>query len=176
MVLPESQCDPQVLSTVLGFSDVHRREWDVEDLKAMLRHQLGVPLYLSLGTLSAEVSHELGKWSPEHRLMTLGQLLQHDRPPLEVLKLIKRFAKMCRSDRDNPLQSEIVMLMYYVSIVTALVRLNQPISVLPPASLKRGLSWLSAQPWMDDEVHVLLNEGLSYLNSRKSGAEEMSAE
>jgi len=83
----------------------------------------------------------------------------------ELLRLIKRFAKTCRSDRYNSLPAELVMLLYYASISAALVRLGQPISDLPPASLRRGMTWLSDQSWVEEEVKSLLRDGLRYVDT-----------
>jgi hypothetical protein len=100
--------------------------------------------------------------------MTLGELLRHEHPPLELLKLVKRFAKICRRSPENPLPSEIVMFLYYASITVALLRLNETISELTDPSLMRGLNWLHVQMWMPEEMRSLLQEGLSFLRSRNS--------
>ena len=161
----QTQRDPRSVSTLLEFREVHRHEWAPQELRDMLRHQFDAPLQLGLGTLSAEVAHRLRESQPPlDPLMTLGQLLHHPRPPVELLRLVKRFAKMCRSDRANPLPSELVMLLYYASISAALARLDEPISDLPPASLRRGLTWLSDQSWVEQDVKSLLLDGLSRLN------------
>ena len=165
MTTPETQSDPRVLSTMLGFSDLNRNEWDPQDLQAMLRHQLGAPLCLSLGILASEVAHELRQAAPESPLMTLGELLQHPQPPLEVLNLVKRFAKICRGDEQNPLPSEIVIFLYYASITAARARLGTSISQLPHESLEQGLSWLDQQPWMAAEMRPLLQEGVALFRS-----------
>ena len=137
--------------------DVHRHEWSTAELRDMLRHQMAAPLHLSLGTLSGEVAHQLRSIDPPlDRLITLGHLLRHRDPPIELLKLIKRFAKMCRNDPENPLPSEIVMLLYYASIAVAWERCRARISDLSPAALRRGLKWLVAQPWVEDETKLLL--------------------
>ena len=138
----------------------------------MLRHQLAAPLQLSLGTLSAEVAHQ-AKEAEVDPLLTLEQLLNHAHPPVELLKLVKRFAKMCMRDRENPLPSEIVMLLYYASIAASMVHLERPITELTPASLHRGLAWLSIQEWVTDDVRALLRQGLDHL--RDNGASGNSA-
>jgi hypothetical protein len=162
---PQSQQpDQRALSTMLEFHDVHRHAWGPQELREMLCHQLAAPLRLSLGTLSGEVAHQISEARPPvEPLLTLRQLLHHPQPPLELLKLVKRFAKLCRSDRHNPLPSEIVMLLYYASIAAALVRTKQQISGVGPTALHRGLTWLGAQPWVDDEMRSLLKEGLNHL-------------
>jgi hypothetical protein len=171
MALPETKTDPPLMSTMLDLHDVHVHEWGPQELKEMLRHQLSVPMQMSLGTLSAEVAHQV-KEAQVDPLLTLEQLLSHPHPPVELLKLVKRFAKLCMRDRENPLPSEIVMLLYYVSIAASLVRLDQPISELTPASLGRGLTWLSTQEWVTDDVRLLLREGLSRLGSREQEQEQ----
>src|SRR4051812_15896014 len=125
----DTQADPRSLSTMLRFDDIHRHQWSTRDLKDMLTHQLAAPLHLGLGPLSAEVTELLRAGAEPHNpRMTLGELLRHAHPPLELLKLVKRFAKICRRSPENPLPSEIVMFMYYASITVALLRLNESIS------------------------------------------------
>jgi hypothetical protein len=165
--------DPRVMSTMLDLVDAHRHEWNTAELQEMLRHQLSSPLQLSLGTLSGEVAHQIRQAQPPvPPLITLAELLVAPQPPLEILRLVKRFAKMCRRDRENPLPSEIVMLLYYVSISAALVRVGEAISNLPPTSLKHGLDWLCEQPWLTDEIRALLRDGLDQLRSIETDPEE----
>ena len=156
------ELDPRGLSTMLEFREVQRHEWQPQELAAMLRHHFDAPLHLSMGTLSAEVAHQLRQANPPlDPLMTLGQLLHHPQPPVELLRLVKRFAKLCRRDPDNPLPSEMVMLLYYASIVAAMTRAHEEITELSPASLRRGLRWLSAQTWIDQGMRALLQDGLN---------------
>ena len=156
------ELDPRGLSTMLEFREVQRHEWQPQELAAMLRHHFDAPLHLSMGTLSAEVAHQLRQANPPlDPLMTLGQLLHHPQPPVELLRLVKRFAKLCRRDPENPLPSEMVMLLYYASIVAAMTRAEDQITELSPASLRRGLRWLSAQTWIDEEMRSLLQDGLN---------------
>ena len=158
----ERELDPRGLSTMLEFREVQRHEWQPQELAAMLRHHFDAPLHLSMGTLSAEVAHQLRQATPPlDPLMTLGQLLHHPQPPVELLRLVKRFAKLCRRDPENPLPSEMVMLLYYASIVVAMTRAHEEITELTPASLRRGLRWLSAQIWIDEEMRSLLQDGLN---------------
>jgi hypothetical protein len=155
------------MSTMLEFREVHRHEWSADELRAMLRHQFAAPLHLSLGTLSGEVAHQLRRCEPPlDPLLTLGELLRLPRPPVELLELVKRFAKACRSDPYNPLPSEVVMLLYYTSISVAMQRLNQPISHLGPGALRRGLTWLCEQPWVDEEIRSVLSDGLRHLDPK----------
>jgi hypothetical protein len=167
MTIPELQADPHALSTMLQTNPGHRHEWSQLDLRDMLAHQLAAPLHLALGPLSAEVTHflETGQ-GPFDSGITLRELLAHQSPPLELLILVKRFAKICRRSPDNPLPSEIVMFLYYASITAATTQLNEAISDLNDASMIRGLQWLCAQPWMSGEMRTMLQERLDVLLSR----------
>ena len=160
-----ADASPRAVSTLLEFREIHGpTTWNTGELQAMLRHQLAAPLCLSLGVLSGEVAHQLHETTPRlDPLLTLGQLLAHPQPPLALLVLVKRFAKICRSDPDNPLPGELVMLMYYASIAIAQVRMRQPISELPTAELRRGLRWIAAQAWMEPTMRELLVDAMEHL-------------
>ena len=165
MATPQTQTDPRALSSMLEFQE-HQHTWSTEDLRAMLGHQLAAPLHLSLGTLSAEASHQVRQIKPPlNPLLSLEQLLGLDHPPVELLKLVKRFAKICMGDHENPLPSEIVMVLYYTSIAAALVRLGEPISRLPAESLQHGMRWLIDQPWLTQELRDLLNNALTHVSA-----------
>ena len=152
------------MSTLLELDQPHRHAWQADELRTMLQHQFAVPLTLGLGTLSAEVAHELRESQPPlDPLLSLGRLLHHPHPPTRVLRLIKRFAKMCRHDKENPLPPEIVMFLYYVSIALALIRGQERISDLPDSRLRRGLKWLRNMPWLDAPTHQIVNEALEFL-------------
>ena len=163
--VPES-VDPLAISTLLELGGSPRHCWRPNELDKMLRHHLAAPLHLSLGVLSAEVAHRLRESGPGvDRMMTLGQLLEHPEPPVELLKLVKRFAKLCKSDPDNPLPSEIVMLLYYASIAAAMTRTKTQITDLPARPLRRGMKWVSTQPWISSELRTLFTSALAQLET-----------
>jgi len=66
------------------------------------------------------------------------------------------------------------MLLYYASIAAAMVRLDQAISNLGSASLKRGMGWLITQEWLTDELRVLLNSGRGRLEAHGESSGEHS--
>jgi len=152
----------QAVSTFLDLQQFQRHEWGPTELRDMLRHQLAAPLQLSLGIFSGQVAHEIRQARPApDPLMTMHDLLHHQKPPLELLRLVKRFAKSCRNDPENPLPGEIVMLLYYASIGMAMMRLGEQISGLPRGALRRGLRWVSSQGWVDDEMRTLLRQAMA---------------
>jgi hypothetical protein len=165
------QPNPLAVSTLLDFREVNRHAWAAEELAAMSRHQLAAPLQLSLGVLSGEVAHQLRVADPPvNPLMTLGQLFEHEHPPIELLKLVKRFAKICKRDPNNPLPSEIVMLLYYGSIAAAMTRTSERITDLPAAPLRRGMNWMSNQPWVTEQMRGQLREAIAQLDRERDSA------
>jgi len=162
-----TDADRRAVSTMLDFHQLQRQSWQPQELADILLHQLSAPLFLSLGTLSGEVTHQLRQSQPAlDPLLTLNQLLHLPQPPVELLRLVKRFAKNCRSDPDNPLPAEIVMLLYYASIAVAQTRTDQSISDLPASALHRGLRWVSNQVWVDEQMRDLLRETLTRLDAQ----------
>jgi hypothetical protein len=169
MTEPSTQNDRQAISTMLQFDENRLHRWSTRDLRDMLLHQLAAPLHLGLGPVAEDVSRQLrAGLEPMDLRMTLGDLLMHPKPPIELLKLVKQFAKLCRRNPNHPLPSEIVMFLYYASIAVALLKTTEPISELSDPSIRRGLFWLSVQLWMPDEMKSLLNEGLLLLSTRGS--------
>jgi hypothetical protein len=162
---------PAAVSTLLDFRETSRHQWAAEELAAMFRHQLAAPLQLSLGVLSGEAAHQLRLVDPPvNPLLTLGQLFADPNPPVELLKLVKRFAKICRGDPNNPLPSEIVMMLYFGSIAVALTHTTQQISDLPPGPLRRGMKWMSNQSWVTDQMRDLLREAIARLDRDSDSA------
>ena len=155
------------LSTLLEFQAPHRHVWQIDDLRRMLKHQLAAPLQLSLGVLSVEVAHRLRAANPPVQpMLSMGQLFELERPPLELLKLVKRFAKLCRDDAENALPSELVMLMYYASIAVAMTRLGTSISNLSDTALNRGLRWLAQQRWVDESTRGILEHAIAVMGAQ----------
>jgi hypothetical protein len=154
-----ANADPRAISTLLEFRDIRRAIWHPGELAAMLRHQLDAPIHLSLGTFSGEAAYLLRHAKPPlDPLLTLHQLFCHAQPPLELLRLVKRFAKSCRSDPEHPLPGEIVMLLYYASIAAAQVRLGESISDLTPELLRRGVRWVLSRAWVDTDLREMLSQ------------------
>src|SRR4051812_49312419 len=118
---PMYQTHPRSLATLLDVGGRDPNFWMPEELKDVLRHQLQAPLLFDLKTVDREVRAaadgpaSLPGWkrpTPERAPevappASFGDLLQHPRPPLELLRLTKEFAKASDSRSDNPLPPEV---------------------------------------------------------------------
>jgi hypothetical protein len=122
---------------------------------------MAVPLEFDLGNVkdSATIA------GPRPMLSTtFANLLQHPKPHLAMLQRVKRFAKACRNDPHGPLPQEVATVLYFASLVAALLRHQQRITSLDDAALRQGVEWVLAQQWIDDSTRSLFQEALSYLS------------
>lgn len=136
------QSDPHLLSDLMGLD---AQTWQPEELGAIFRHQLQTSLAVDLGVTG-----------PPN---TFGELLQDPRPPLELLIRTKDFGKQHRNDPASPLPHDIATVLYFAGIVAALTRCDQRITQLDDDSLRAGIEWVMALPWLDEPTRALFNEG-----------------
>jgi hypothetical protein len=155
--------DPQQLASLLDVESAAAdpsNVWRPEELAAILRHQLAVPLGEEFGerirTLAADLE-SAGKYLGLAS-RTFGELLREPAPPLEALELIKQFAKVARARRDSLLPPEVATVLYFASILVARRRHGVRITSLPDAAIAEGGRWIVAQPWVSDDVKSLTSE------------------
>jgi RNA polymerase sigma-70 factor (ECF subfamily) len=146
---------------------------DPPDPAAALRQLLTAPVLLDLGDVSPKLAQELRTWTERQGLLvkSLGDVLQHPNPSLELLRIVKQFAKDNRSNPDSPLPREVATVLYYASLAAALVRYGERITRHQDAALQKGFQWALEQSWVDDATKGLFQEGMKRLGS-SSGAQE----
>ncbi len=142
------------------------RLWRPEELAAIFRHQMSAPMLVDLGSFDAATASRLKTLSDAQGLVlkSFTDLFHHPAPPLELLQLVKNFAKANIDHPDSGLPGEIASALYYSSIASALVHLDARISQLPDAELLRGFRWLEEQPWLDEKTKSLLAEAKKKLS------------
>lgn len=160
--------DPQQLASLLDVESAAAdpsNVWRPEELAAILRHQLAVPLGEELGEPILAVGRELESAGKYRGLAshTFGELLLGEpTPPLEALELIKQFAKVARARRDSLLPPEVATVLYFASILIARHRHGVRITSLPEAAIAEGGRWIVAQPWVGNDVKSLTSEILDH--------------
>ena len=77
--------------------------------------------------------------------MTLGELLLHPSPPVDLLLLVKQFAKLAHHSLASALPHELLSALYHASSVAAMVRSGRRISRLTNEAMRRGLIWACHQ-------------------------------
>ena len=158
----------KVLADLLATGEERAQLWRPEDLAAMFRHQMSTPMLVDLGSLDERTAARLRTLSEAQGLVlkSFADLFHHPSPPLELLKLVKDFAKSNLDHPESGLPGEIASALYYLSIAAALVRLDERISQLSDADLQGGLRWTSGQAWLDEPTKALLAAALRKLSDR----------
>ena len=154
--------DPAMLSRLMAL-DAEGGGWGEQELGDILRHQLRAPLLFDLGKLTPAGEVELRQFAHAGgRIESFGDLLHHRAPPVELLVLVKEFAKSGRTGHGS-LPREIATLLYYASIAAALVRQGRRITRMEDAGLREGLRWAVGQPWVDEPTRQVLREAIEKL-------------
>jgi hypothetical protein len=161
-VLQVIESNPHPMAQLFECGTDESRDWQPEELREILRQLWSEPLQFDLHPSSREAAKTLGSPTPMGRSVveTYGDLLRHAAPPLEILRLVKSFAKASYEHPDSPMPRPIALLLYFLSITLALVRCDCRITCLDDCVLRRGLRWYASQRWVDETVRNLFQEGL----------------
>ena len=160
------------LATLMATGEERARLWRPDELAAMFRHQMSAPMLVDLGTFDPRTATRLRTLSEGQGLLlkSFADLFHHPAPPIELLELIKDFAKANLDHPESGLPDEIATTLYYTSIAAALIRLDAHISQLPDADLQRGLRWTMEQAWLDEKTKELLGKALGKASGGQKGA------
>ncbi len=174
MIDRHSDRDTRMLETLLSPGFEQQRVWQPEELGAMLEHQWGAPLEADLGALPPQQARLLTRLCDADRLLlkSYGDIFSHPMPPVEILEMIKDYAKRNMASADVELPEDIAKLLYVLSIVVARLRCGKRITSQPDAVIRRNLEAVLAQPWMTPPVVKLLHEGLGVFADQPNESEE----
>jgi len=156
----------QQLSALMASGEERGPLWRPEELAAMFRHQMSAPVLMDLGSFDPRTANQLKTLTAAQGLLlsSFADLFNHSNPPIQLLQLVKDFAKANLDHPESGLPREIATALYYASIAAALVRLGKRISQLPDADLRRGLRKTSEQSWLDERTKALLAEALKEIS------------
>ena len=152
--------DGGALASMFDAAGIPARLWRSEDLSVVLRHQLAAPVVVDLSTLrgvGAEQVELLARGgAADPPICTFHDLLYHPRPPVELLALAKRFAKLARRAHGSiAMPAEVAGVLYFASIFVAQTRCGVRISNLSDEHLREGVQWVLGQPWIDRATRAL---------------------
>lgn len=159
--------NPKLLAKMVQLSTHPSRVWQAHELGPMLRHQLSAPVQFDLAGINFRLAGKLAGLCAAQGLLirSIDDLLHHPEPPLELLDLLKRFARANAASPESPFPQEIASLLYFASIAAALVRWRHRLSTLDDAALIAGFQSQIAQPWVDDRTRALFRKALESLAS-----------
>ena len=155
-----SRPPPKRLGEIMELGLRARATWRPEELQAVLEYQLAAPMQFDLGGLDPGLTRKLRTLSAAEGLLlqSLRDLFQHPHPPLDLLTLVKGFAKSSSEYPDSPYPREVALVLYYLSIAVALLRCQTRITSLSDEELSRGLDWALEQKWLDEASRQTLAE------------------
>jgi len=155
----------KALAALMESGEERSTLWQADELASIFRHQMNSPMLVDLGGFDPRTAHRLESLGEAKGLVlrSFADLFHHPAPPLELLELVKDFAKANVDHPESGLPSDIASALYYASIAAALVRLKSRISKLTDADLRRGLDWALTQPWLDQKTKGLVSEALQEL-------------
>ena len=166
--------DASLLARMMELKSDEGTLWEADDLEGILEHQLAASLEADLADLRPGLRgrlEELGA-AGGPPIATFKDLLEHPRPPLELLELTKRFAKRCRSNPEGPLPDDIATVLYLAAIAAAMTRCGTRITKLGDEGVRHGLEWAVRQPWLDASTRELLEQGCEVLRGPGSGSQQ----
>ena len=137
--------------------------WSATDLHAILCHQLDADVEFDLthfGGVAKETLTSVRTLSADNQPCTFGQMLTSAEPPLEVLDMIRRFAKRLRTQESAGIPKEVATVLYYAAIAAARLRHGASLSKLDDEALRSGLNWGLEQTWLTEPLRALFAETL----------------
>lgn len=139
--------------------------WLPEELGALWRHQISSPVtFESLERdWQGPGETQVNGTSPKRGGLSLSEILFQPNPPLERLKLAKEFAKARRHRPSKGFPKEIARVLYFASIVVALLRRQRRITRLSNQDILTGVEWTITQAWLDQRTLGLFREAKEYL-------------
>jgi len=142
-------------------------DWEPFELGAIFDHLWSAPVEYELeGWISdTEPPEAPAGTGHENWPRCYGELFRDPSPPLQLLIMVKEFAKAHFDHPDSPLPREIALVLYSLCIYAALVRLGIRITSLEDASLLEAGEWLLVQDWVDHSTKQLARDGMSRLVS-----------
>lgn len=166
-----SQVDPVSLADLMDCRSDKEETWSASDLEAILEHQLDADVQFDLERFDEAVGVDLPGMlhsAVEPAIRSFRDLFEHPQPPIELLDLIRRFAKACRSRGDSPIPAEIATILYLASIATAVIKRGHRLASLTSDALSNGFAWAFEQGWLDETTRRLLRQGRDALESHGS--------
>lgn len=136
------------IERLIAFDSRGRAVWPVDQLIAALHCPLRCEVLARLSPPPRRPEAiELMAIAASPPIRTLGEVLHHPHPPIDLLRELKAYARAAM--RGGSMPPDAMLLVYYGTIAQALVRWNQRITTLSGAALLAGFRWAMDQVWAD---------------------------
>lgn len=153
------------LATLMDSAIGSSPNWHPDELGAIFRHQLAAPVPVDLAAVDDTVRPKLRQLCLAEGLLlkSFRDLFTHPHPPVELLRLVKDYAKANRHLPESPLPREVATALYYLSIAVALAKTKTRISKMNDAELATAFARVRDLPWLDTDMQALLDHALAAL-------------
>jgi hypothetical protein len=142
-----------------------QRVWGPSDFGALFLHELDTPLGVELDGIGQAATSDGRVGVLGTGRMTVGQLLHHSAPPLDLLVRLKDLAKRARHDPQSHLPEDVAAALYAAAIAAALLRHGRRITAMSSAALSTHLAWAAKRPWLDPATRDILAEALGTISA-----------
>lgn len=159
------QASSPQLARLLALAANANRAWKPDELRAIWTAQMDATLPCDLGGFPDDLTHRIKRQAADQGLLlrSCGALLQHPQPPLDLLRLVKDFAKANVGHPESHLPESVARTLYYAVVATARLKLDQRLTELEDTALASGLRWALTQDWLDESTRQLFEDTLSRL-------------
>ena len=148
-----SGTDPHRLASLFAFGGEEKNVWSEEDFAPMLQHQLAATVKVELMSNAPPSSSSMD--SGTSPTLSLRDLLAAEKPPVELLRRLKEFAKSSIRQSDSSLPDEVATVLYFSAIAAAQLKCGEQISGLSADGLRHGYQWAHARTWLTPELASL---------------------
>lgn len=151
------------LERLIAFDSRGRAVWPVDQLIAAMHCPLRREVLARLSPPPRRPEAiELMALMASPPLETLGDVLRHPHPPIDLLREIKAYARAAM--RGGSMPPDAMLFIYYGTIAQALVRWNQRITTLAGGPLLAGFRWAMDQSWADQASRRLFARAAEMLD------------
>jgi hypothetical protein len=166
-----SRAASRPLADLIELDPSPQRLWTPDELGDILRHQLSAVVEFDLSAMNPTLRKQLSTLGAAQGLLvkSFHDLFAHPNPPVELLKLVKDYAKANALHADSALPEGIAKVLYYLAIAVARIRCNQSITRMAPTDLLDSMRWAAALPWLGEAERDLLLAAVRSLESDRGG-------
>lgn len=159
MVNKEKSADDSKLASLidLALSDDERN--DASPPMTTLRRELAMSVadLVDQGLLTSEQLDQVTAANGSN-VPIVGDVLFSAEPSIDVLRAIKVRWKAMRLRQGSNESGVAATALYYLSLLVARIRCGTQITSLRDVDLRKGLTWLVVQPWIEDPLTKFVDD------------------
>ena len=151
------------LSRLLALALDRKAVPDEHELAELFEDVLNQPCAFATDMLPPENLEQIRRFCQAQGVLSfrsLRDLLCSQRPPIELLYMLKEFAKACRVSPSGELPDAVTAALYFLTAALAKKHygsLQPEFSSISDADLSSGIDWFRDQPWIDPALKRLLD-------------------